>query len=190
MPFPCKWPSFHAGLVWSSGSPRPGEFAQSVVLCVSQGPCPGAVCESLGGAQSPGSGGSGPGEQSCLVPLLFLKGVLSRGRWVYWLLSLGQSWGSVVGPCVDRALRRREAMGPAWSAGPASLLASADAIRVPVSLTAQTSQLSAMPGCISLGLDVSCGQAILGTAMPRWAELCVLAVRSWPEHCVGLYRFH
>lgn len=55
---------------------------------------PGAICPWWGGAQSPGSAGSGPGEQSCLVLLLFLflRGVLLRGRQVYWPLSLGQSW--------------------------------------------------------------------------------------------------
>lgn len=55
---------------------------------------PGAICPWWGGAQSPGSAGSGPGEQSCLVLLLFLflRGVLSRGRQVSWPLSLGQSW--------------------------------------------------------------------------------------------------
>lgn len=64
----------------------------------------------------------------------------------------GQSWGSGVAPGVDRALRRREALGPA------SLLDPAGAVRVPVSLTAQILQPSAVSGSISPGLGHSCVQ--------------------------------
>lgn len=132
-------------------SPSPGESAPSAVLCVSRGPCPKDRLSVLGCARLRGQRGQGQ-VNSLPGSLAVSEGGVVEGKTGVLAALSGQSWGSGVVPCVDRALRHREALGPA------SLLAPADAVRVPVSLTAQTLQLSAVSGSISPGLGHSCVQ--------------------------------
>lgn len=112
---------------------------------------PRTVCPCWGGARLRGQRGQGQ-VNSLPGSLAVSEGGVVEGKTGVLAALSGQSWGSGVVPCVDRALRHREALGPA------SLLAPADAVRVPVSLTAQTLQLSAVSGSISPGLGHSCVQ--------------------------------